>query len=145
MCRLVAFCLLQTQFILVTVHSAQLLFIECDYPILFVYWIGLYAVIFLVMFAHFYIKTYKKPSRPDHKNHIANGVTSKKKKSSWWSHFKQDRHLLYQKFSVYLLCHGLLMPSDPIRLHLSLFPHLPFFLCSDFWSLCWAYVSRCTF
>ncbi|GFO18908.1 elongation of very long chain fatty acids protein [Plakobranchus ocellatus] len=53
-----------TQFILVVIHSSQLLIIDCNYPIVFVYWIGLYAVIFLVMFANFYIQAYRKPKAP---------------------------------------------------------------------------------
>jgi elongation of very long chain fatty acids protein 7 len=34
---------------------------ECSYPKLFVYWIGLYAVVFMAMFANFYRQAYKKP------------------------------------------------------------------------------------
>jgi len=67
-----------TQFIAVCIHSAQLFFIECNYPRLFVYWIGLYALVFLVMFADFYIKAYrKKPSRVDDKSKnqsVSNGT-----------------------------------------------------------------------
>lgn len=71
-----------TQFVLVTIHSVQLLFIECDYPRLFVYWIGLYAVIFMVMFADFYRQAYKKPSeKPSNgtvqKGHATNGLKPK--------------------------------------------------------------------
>ncbi|KAL8596025.1 hypothetical protein ACOMHN_021065 [Nucella lapillus] len=65
-----------TQFMLVTVHSAQLLFIDCNYPIFFVYWIGFYAVIFLVMFMHFYIKTYRAKGKTSAKTSgkpVANG------------------------------------------------------------------------
>jgi elongation of very long chain fatty acids protein 7 len=51
-----------TQFLLVCVHSAQLFFVECNYPILFTYWIGSYAVIFLVLFVNFYVKSYRKPA-----------------------------------------------------------------------------------
>ena len=36
---------------------------DCDYPKLFVVWIGLYALIFLVMFANFYRQAYKKSAR----------------------------------------------------------------------------------
>lgn len=68
------FLLFQTQFILVTVHSIQLLFIDCDYPTLFVYWILAYAVIFLVMFADFYRNAYKKPKT---NGAVANGLTAK--------------------------------------------------------------------
>ena len=55
--------LLQTQFMLVCIHTSQLFFLpECDYPLTFGYWIGSYAVIFLVLFADFYIKSYRKPT-----------------------------------------------------------------------------------
>lgn len=49
------------QFVLVTIHSTQLLLLKnCNYPRLFAYWILLYAFIFLIMFANFYIQSYKK-------------------------------------------------------------------------------------
>ncbi|ESO07753.1 hypothetical protein HELRODRAFT_76239 [Helobdella robusta] len=52
-----------TQFIVVCIHSSQLLFMECDYPIIFTYWIGSYAIIFLILFLNFYVQAYKKPTR----------------------------------------------------------------------------------
>ena len=51
---------LQVQFILVCTHAGQLLFIECNYPFLFPILIVSYALVFLIMFADFYIKSYKK-------------------------------------------------------------------------------------
>jgi len=54
-------CLFQTQFLLVSIHTSQLFFYsDCNYPMMFGYWIGLYAIIFLVLFADFYIKSYRK-------------------------------------------------------------------------------------
>ena len=51
------------QFALVTVHSIQLLFMNnCQYPKLFAYWILSYALIFMGMFANFYIQAYRKPA-----------------------------------------------------------------------------------
>lgn len=64
--------MLQVQFMLVCIHSGQLLFIECNYPTLFVYWIGAYAVIFLALFAEFYVQAYKKAPSPKINNN--NGV-----------------------------------------------------------------------
>ncbi|RZF44308.1 hypothetical protein LSTR_LSTR006858 [Laodelphax striatellus] len=49
------------QFVLVMVHAFQLLFIDCDYPKAFVWWIGLHAIMFYFLFADFYKQTYKKP------------------------------------------------------------------------------------
>ena len=44
-------------------HTSQLFFIsDCEYPMMFAYWIGLYAVIFLVLFVDFYLKSYQKPA-----------------------------------------------------------------------------------
>jgi elongation of very long chain fatty acids protein 7 len=45
---------------LVMIHTSQLFFIECNYPILFAYWIFAYAIMFLLFFANFYIQSYKK-------------------------------------------------------------------------------------
>lgn len=54
--------LLQGQFMIVTLHSAQLFFIPCDYPIIFSYWILSYAVIFFGMFLNFYLQAYRSKS-----------------------------------------------------------------------------------
>lgn len=48
------------QFILVMLHAFQLLFIECDYPKAFAWWIGLHAVMFYFLFSDFYKQTYMK-------------------------------------------------------------------------------------
>jgi len=42
------------------IHTSQLFFIECNYPILFAYWIFTYAIMFLLFFANFYVQAYKK-------------------------------------------------------------------------------------
>lgn len=52
--------ILQVQFVLVMVHAFQLLFIDCNYPKAFVWWIGLHAVMFYFLFADFYKQAYKK-------------------------------------------------------------------------------------
>ncbi|KAI1277766.1 putative protein for very long chain fatty acid elongation [Halotydeus destructor] len=48
------------QFVLVMGHSFQLLFRDCDYPKIFMAYIGFYAILFLFMFSDFYIKAYRK-------------------------------------------------------------------------------------
>ncbi|KAG8252572.1 elongation of very long chain fatty acids protein-like [Homalodisca vitripennis] len=48
------------QFVLVMLHAFQLLFIDCNYPKAFVWWIGLHAVMFYFLFADFYKQAYKK-------------------------------------------------------------------------------------
>ena len=73
---------LQTQFLIVCIHTSQLFFIECDYPMMFAYWIGLYALVFLIMFADFYRKAYsgksKKPvAGTDKSNGVQNGAATK--------------------------------------------------------------------
>ncbi|XP_061399788.1 elongation of very long chain fatty acids protein AAEL008004 isoform X2 [Musca vetustissima] len=47
------------QFILIMVHAFQLLFIECNYPKAFVWWIGMHAVMFFFLFNEFYKQAYK--------------------------------------------------------------------------------------
>jgi uncharacterized PurR-regulated membrane protein YhhQ (DUF165 family) len=42
------------------VHAFQLLFIDCNYPKAFVWWIGLHAFMFYFLFSDFYKQTYKK-------------------------------------------------------------------------------------
>uniref|UniRef100_A0A6M2DWN5 Putative secreted protein n=1 Tax=Xenopsylla cheopis TaxID=163159 RepID=A0A6M2DWN5_XENCH len=51
------------QFVLVMVHAFQLLFIECNYPRAFVWWIGMHAVMFYFLFSDFYKQTYNKKER----------------------------------------------------------------------------------
>ncbi|XP_054001056.1 elongation of very long chain fatty acids protein AAEL008004-like [Hylaeus anthracinus] len=48
------------QFVLVMIHAFQLLFIDCNYPKAFVWWIGLHAIMFYFLFRDFYRETYKK-------------------------------------------------------------------------------------
>ncbi|XP_011685006.1 PREDICTED: elongation of very long chain fatty acids protein AAEL008004 isoform X3 [Wasmannia auropunctata] len=63
------------QFIAIMVHAFQLLFIECNYPKAFVWWIGLHAVMFLFLFKEFYQRSYQE-KRPRKSNGAAltNGV-----------------------------------------------------------------------
>nr|UZZ64688.1 fatty acid elongase elovl1d [Platychelipus littoralis] len=47
------------QFVFVFFHSFQLIFYEdCDFPVLFAYWIAGISVMFFVLFSQFYIQTY---------------------------------------------------------------------------------------
>jgi hypothetical protein len=41
------------------VHAFQLLFVECNYPKAFVWWIGMHAVMFFFLFKEFYRQSYK--------------------------------------------------------------------------------------
>lgn len=52
---------------LVIVHAFQLLFIECDYPKVFVWWIGMHAVMFYFLFSKFYRKTYSPEQQAEQK------------------------------------------------------------------------------
>ncbi|PAA69115.1 hypothetical protein BOX15_Mlig002892g1, partial [Macrostomum lignano] len=61
------------QFLLVTVHSCQLFFIPCNYPIVFAWWILSYAVIFLILFANFYVKAYAAGRRLQQQQQKQNG------------------------------------------------------------------------
>jgi hypothetical protein len=42
------------------IHAFQLLFIDCNYPKAFVWWIGLHAVMFYFLFSDFYKQAYNK-------------------------------------------------------------------------------------
>lgn len=72
------------QFIAVMIHAFQLLFIDCNYPKAFVWWIGLHATMFFFLFNEFYQQSYQQRRKPvangmkkDHQqNHQANGVTN---------------------------------------------------------------------
>ncbi|UYV79457.1 ELOVL7 [Cordylochernes scorpioides] len=46
------------QFVMIFIHSFQLLFRQCDYPRSFMYWIGMHAVLFLFLFMDFYKTAY---------------------------------------------------------------------------------------
>lgn len=46
------------QFGLMNIHAAQLFFIECDYPIVFTLLLTIGSMIFMALFANFYIKSY---------------------------------------------------------------------------------------
>lgn len=48
------------QFIAVMVHSFQLLFIDCNYPRAFMWFIGMHSVLFFFLFREFYKQTYQK-------------------------------------------------------------------------------------
>lgn len=48
------------QFIAIMVHAFQLLFIECNYPRAFVWFIGMHAVMFFFLFNEFYKQAYQK-------------------------------------------------------------------------------------
>ncbi|XP_004931946.1 elongation of very long chain fatty acids protein AAEL008004 [Bombyx mandarina] len=51
------------QFVLVFIHAFQLLFIDCDYPRAFVWWIGMHAVLFYYLFSDFYKQAYLRKSK----------------------------------------------------------------------------------
>lgn len=51
------------QFVAIMVHAFQLLFIDCDYPRAFVWWIGMHAVMFFFLFKEFYKQQYTKPAK----------------------------------------------------------------------------------
>ncbi|XP_033211286.1 elongation of very long chain fatty acids protein AAEL008004-like [Belonocnema kinseyi] len=71
------------QFVLVIVHAFQLLFIECNYPKAFVWWIGMHAVMFYFLFRKFYQETYEKKAKiaakrkEDYIRAISNGEDKK--------------------------------------------------------------------
>ncbi|XP_046390288.1 elongation of very long chain fatty acids protein AAEL008004-like isoform X2 [Ischnura elegans] len=64
------------QFIAIMVHAFQLLFVDCNYPRAFVWWIGMHAVMFFFLFSDFYKQAYrhKRAESPPPKKKMINGV-----------------------------------------------------------------------
>ncbi|XP_049954014.1 elongation of very long chain fatty acids protein AAEL008004 isoform X5 [Schistocerca serialis cubense] len=60
------------QFVAIMVHAFQLLFIDCNYPKAFVWWIGMHAVMFYFLFSNFYNQAYKSKSRREGKSEPQN-------------------------------------------------------------------------
>ncbi|EFX79377.1 hypothetical protein DAPPUDRAFT_128564 [Daphnia pulex] len=58
-----------TQFVVGLIHCFQLIFIECDFPVAYCWWIGGHQLLFLYLFIKFYKKSYviqpKISSAPD--------------------------------------------------------------------------------
>lgn len=65
----------QVQFVGIMVHAFQLLFIDCNYPRAFVWWIGMHAVMFFFLFKEFYNQAYNKRERKAAASAVANGHT----------------------------------------------------------------------
>ncbi|XP_025419985.1 elongation of very long chain fatty acids protein AAEL008004-like isoform X2 [Sipha flava] len=66
------------QFLAIMIHAFQLLFIDCNYPKAFVWWIGMHAVMFFFLFKEFYKQQYSKSSKQkvsNEKKMTANGVS----------------------------------------------------------------------
>uniref|UniRef100_T1IMP8 Elongation of very long chain fatty acids protein n=1 Tax=Strigamia maritima TaxID=126957 RepID=T1IMP8_STRMM len=61
------------QFIGIIVHAFQLLFIDCNYPKAFVWWIGGHAVMFFFLFMDFYKQAYLRRRTTPKSNKITNG------------------------------------------------------------------------
>jgi hypothetical protein len=74
---------LQVQFVGIAVHSFQLLFIECNYPKAFVWWIGCHGLLFLVLFSNFYRREYLlKRKLANEKKRIALNATVMQEKKN---------------------------------------------------------------
>lgn len=56
--------LMQVQFVMAGYHSFQLYLVDCDYPRLFIWWVGLQQTMFLGLFCDFYRKTYNQRREP---------------------------------------------------------------------------------
>ncbi|XP_046742153.1 elongation of very long chain fatty acids protein AAEL008004-like isoform X1 [Diprion similis] len=69
------------QFVAIMIHAFQLLFIDCNYPRAFVWWIGMHAVMFFFLFNEFYQQQYaQKKIRADKKLAEAAAAASAKAK-----------------------------------------------------------------
>ncbi|KAF5298122.1 hypothetical protein FQA39_LY02546 [Lamprigera yunnana] len=75
------------QFVLIMVHAFQLLFIDCNYPRGFVWFIGMHAVMFFFLFKDFYNQAYNR--RDQKKTKIlssANGHVQHEDKNGYLKH-----------------------------------------------------------
>lgn len=81
------------QFITVITHSLQLLFIECNYPLIFALAIAANSFMMLILFGDFYWKTYsqKKSSTDKHNsNHTKNNRHQNNSKENQTAALKMD-------------------------------------------------------
>jgi elongation of very long chain fatty acids protein 7 len=69
------------QFVLVILHAFQLLFIDCNFPMVFIWWIGMHAVMFYFLFRNFYNKAYTKKEK-DSKNMSGKQKNDKKEQNA---------------------------------------------------------------
>nr|CAD7434749.1 unnamed protein product [Timema monikensis] len=60
------------------VHAFQLLFIDCNYPRAFVWWIGMHAIMFYFLFCDFYKQAYKKKALAAERKRLAEQLASGK-------------------------------------------------------------------
>ena len=54
----------QSQFVIVFVHSAQVLIYNCGYPRLIALFLLLHSTIFFILFGNFYVQAYKLKKKP---------------------------------------------------------------------------------
>lgn len=92
-----------SQFIIVCIHSSQLLFIECSYPGIFVLAIAFYQFMFLCLFTNFYIKSYMKSNKGKGKQNgsIKNGNVSNGHIGEVNGHVQKSDSSNYQNGSVH--------------------------------------------
>lgn len=65
------------QFVAIMVHAFQLLFIDCNFPKAFVWWIGCHAIMFFFLFRNFYKEQYVKPPTKAKVESVSNGHPAK--------------------------------------------------------------------
>jgi len=64
------------QFVAIVVHAFQLLFVDCNYPKAFVWWIGCHGVLFFCLFSDFYKRSYKQKKAMQAAKAKANGYSN---------------------------------------------------------------------
>lgn len=73
------------------VHAFQLLFIDCNYPRAFVWWIGMHAVMFFFLFKEFYNQAYnRKGGKAVANGHIKQNGNADYAKENGTSHAKEN-------------------------------------------------------
>lgn len=89
------------QFVLVMIHAFQLLFIDCNYPKAFVWFIGLHAVMFYFLFRGFYFEAYKKKSSKQVSDKQTSKDVIKCKKQQNEQAFENDTKSVNERAAIY--------------------------------------------
>jgi elongation of very long chain fatty acids protein 7 len=69
------------QFVAASIHCFQLIFVDCDFPIGFCWWIGCQELLFLCLFIKFYKDTYVKKKRITRETISRSPAIQRKKKN----------------------------------------------------------------
>ncbi|KAJ8920046.1 hypothetical protein NQ315_011696 [Exocentrus adspersus] len=104
------------QFVLVMLHAFQLLFIDCNYPKAFVWWIGMHAVMFYFLFSNFYKETYSQRQKKGKVEVEMNGKTQTNGRSKVGICFTTQTALYEHSTDVKAMTNGYTSTEAPTTL-----------------------------